>query len=167
MIEYYRDPQVRVTSDVIRVDGRAYRLAELARIWHQRGHRSWSSLAGRGALGGAMLVPVALAIVAITLAITIDASTATTIALIGGAILFGLAALPLADFLLDRLDRSYDRGTRRLEIWADVRGTPTLLLGTDDRLRFGRIYRALQRAVEHAEPAHGGPRRLNPGGQPL
>jgi hypothetical protein len=34
------------------------------------------------------------------------------------------------------------------EIWARCRGTEVMLVRTDDRTRFGRIYRALQRALE-------------------
>jgi predicted nucleic acid-binding protein len=77
----------------------------------------------------------------------------TTIALLGGGILLGLAALPVADVLLERMDRSYARGSRNLQIWADVRGSEVLLLQTDDALRFGQIYRALQRALERGERA--------------
>ena len=148
MIEYYRDRQVTVTSTGVRVDGRAYRLGEFARVWHRRGRRSWGSAAGRGAIGVAMLVPVVAGALGILVALTLHASATTTIALLGGGILVGLAALPLADVLLEHMDRSYARGSRCLEIWADVRGSEMLLLRTDDALRFGQIYRALQRALE-------------------
>jgi hypothetical protein len=50
--------------------------------------------------------------------------------------------------LLERVDRSYDRGSRCLEIWGRVRGRDVLLLRTDNAQRFGQIYRALQRALE-------------------
>jgi hypothetical protein len=153
MITYYRDPTVEVTSAGVRMDGRAYRLGEFARVWHSRSRRSWSSVAGRGALGLAMIVPVLAGGLGILIALTVDASVATTIALVGGGILLGLAALPLADVLLERMDRSYARGSRNLEIWADVRGARVLLLRTDDALRFGKIYRALQRALERGERA--------------
>jgi hypothetical protein len=151
MIEYYRDRTVSVTSAGVRVDGRAYRLGEFAAVWHRRGRRSWGSVAGRGALGLAMLIPVLAGALGIAVALSIDASTVTTVALVGGGILLGLAALPLADVLLEHMDRSYARGSRLLEIWADVRGTEVLLLQTDDALRFGQIYRALQRALERGE----------------
>ena len=62
--------------------------------------------------------------------------------------LIGLAAAPLADVLLEFVDRSYDRGSRDLEIWGRVRGADVLLLRTDNAQRFGQIYRALQRALE-------------------
>lgn len=148
MTEFYRDREVTVTTEAVRVDGRAYRIGELGRVWHRRGRRSWGAVAGRGALGGAMLAPLVLAALGIAVGVSIDASVDTTVLLVGGAILVGLAAGPLADVLLEHLDRSYARGSRRLEIWADVRGTAVRLLSTDDALRFGQIYRALQRAVD-------------------
>jgi hypothetical protein len=156
MIEYYRDRNVTVTSSGVRFDGRAYRLGEFVRIWHRRGRRSWGSVAGRGMLGVAMMVPVLAGVLGIGVALSVDASTSTTIALVGGGLLLGLAALPVADVLLERMDRSYARGSRNLEIWADVRGSETLLLQTDDALRFGQIYRALQRALERGERAPAG-----------
>ena len=149
MVTYYRDPDVLVTSGGVRIGGRDYRLGEFVRVWHERGRRQWSAVAGRGALGIAMIAPVVVGILGVLVALVIDASVSTTIALAGGGILVGLAAMPLADVLLEFVDRSYDRGSRRLEIWADVRGSRMLLLQTDDAQRFGRIYRALQRALDH------------------
>lgn len=149
MITYYRDADVLVTSAGVRMGGRDYRLGEFARVWHRRGRRSWSAVAGRGALGLAMIIPVLIGALGILVALLIDASTATTIALAGGGLLIGLAAAPLADVLLEFVDRSYDRGSRRLEIWAQVRGASVLLLTTDNAQRFGQIYRALQRALDH------------------
>jgi hypothetical protein len=152
MITYYDDKLVQVTSDAIRVGGRSYPLGGLVQVWHRQGPRSWRALAGRGAIGAAMIGPIVAAAVGLVIAVRIDASAATTIALVGAALLVGLAAGPAADLLLERLDRSYARGSRDLEIWADFRGQPVLLLQTRDALRFGQIYRALQRAVESGRP---------------
>jgi hypothetical protein len=152
MITYYRDPEVLVTSAGIRMGGREFRLGELTRVWHARGHRTWAGVAARGALGLAMLAPIAVGALGIAVALISHASAATTIALVGGGVLVGLVAAPLADVLLDRVDRSYNRGSRRLEIWGRTRGGDVLLLRTDDAQRFGQIYRALQRALE-ATPA--------------
>ncbi|MFY1633467.1 DUF6232 family protein [Solwaraspora sp. WMMB335] len=157
MITYYDDKSVRVTSAEIRVGEQVYPLAELTRIWHRRGARSWGALAGRGMVGVAFVAPVATAIIGLVTALTIDASTSVTIALVGGSILVGLAIVPLADLLLGLLDDSYDRGAYVLELWAEVRGTPILLVASRDALRMGRIQRALRRAVEaalDARPAH-------------
>lgn len=148
MITYYRDREVLVTSTGVRMDGRNYRLGEFAQVWHKRSRRSWSTVAGRGALALAILVPILVGALGILIALIIDASTGTTVALVGGGILVGLAAAPLADVLLEYVDRSYDRGSRSLEIWGRVRGSDVLLLRTDNAQRFGQIYRALQRALD-------------------
>jgi hypothetical protein len=149
VITYYRDAEVLVTSTGVLMSGRDYRLDDLARVWHKRGRRDWGTVAGRGALAVAMIVPILVGALGILVALLIDASVSTTIALVGGGILVGLAAAPLADVLLEQVDRSYDRGSRRLEIWGRVRGADVLLLRTDNRQRFGQIYRALQRALDH------------------
>jgi hypothetical protein len=148
VITYYRDTEVLVTSTGVRMSGRDYRLGDLDRVWHKRGRREWGKVAGRGALGLAMLIPVLVGALGVLIAVVIDASTATTIALAGGGILIGLAAAPVADILLEHVDRSYDRGSRTLEIWGRVRGRDVLLLRAADRQRFNQIYRALQRAIE-------------------
>lgn len=148
MITYYRDRDVLVASTGVRIGGRDYRLGDFVRVWHRRGRRSWGRVAGRGALGLAILAPVAVGVIGVAVALLVDASPGTTIALAGGGILIGLAAAPLADVLLEFIDRSYDRGSRDLEIWARVRGGDVLLLRTGDAKRFGQIYRALQRALD-------------------
>ena len=148
MITYYRDRDVLVTSTGVRMAGREFRLSDFAHVWHKRGRRSWGTVAGRGALGLAILIPIAVGVLGIMVALLIDASVATTVALIGGGILIGLAAAPLADVLLEHVDRSYDKGSRSLEIWGRVRDGEVLLLRTDNAQRFGQIYRALQRALE-------------------
>jgi hypothetical protein len=148
MITYYRDREVLVTSTGVRIGGHAYRLGDFARVWHRRGRRSWTRVAGRGALSLAILAPIAVGVIGIAVALLIDASPTITIALAGGGILVGLAAAPLADVVLELVDRSYDRGSRDLEIWARVRGADVLLLRTGDAQRFGQIYRALQRALD-------------------
>ncbi|WP_433721631.1 DUF6232 family protein [Actinoplanes sp. CA-051413] len=154
MITYYRDPDVLVTSAGVRMSGREYRLGDFAQVWHRQGRRSWSAVAGRGVLGIAMIVPLVIGAVGVLVALVINASTATTVALIGGGILIGLAAAPLSDVLLEFVDRSYDKGSRRREIWARIRGSEVLLLDTDNAQRFGQIYRALQRALDHDTVAH-------------
>jgi len=148
MITYYRDREVQVTSTGVRMDGRDYRLGEFAQVWHKRGRRSWAAVASRSALALAIMVPVVVGALGILVALLINAGRSATIALVGGGILVGLAAAPLADVLLEYVDRSYDRGSRTLEIWGRVRGSDVLLLRTENAQRFGQIYRALQRALD-------------------
>jgi uncharacterized protein DUF6232 len=150
MTTYYRDPDVWITSTGVRMNGRHLALAELRQVWHARGRRSWGAIAGRGAIGVAILLPVVIGALGVAVAFLVDASRSVTIGLAGGGVLVGLAAAPLADLLLERLDRSYDRGSREREIWARTRDGDLLLLRTRDAARFGRIYRALQRALEPA-----------------
>ena len=150
MTTYYRDREVWITSAGVRMNGRDLRLGDLRRVWHKRGRRNWATIAGRGALGLAILVPVLVGALGIVVAVLLHASTATTIALAGGGVLTGLIAAPLADVLLEHVDRSYDRGSRVREIWGRTPAGDVLLLRTADAARFGRIYRALQRALEPA-----------------
>ncbi|MCZ7425344.1 DUF6232 family protein [Micromonospora sp. WMMA1949] len=160
MITYFDDRSVQVTSTAVRVDGRTYPLAELTTVWHRRGERSWRVLAGRGAIGAAMAGPLVTAVLGIGLAVWLRSSAVVTIAIVGISVLIGLAVGPVADFLFEYLDRSYARGSREMEMWAEWRGRPVRLLHTRDAMRFGQIYRAVQRAMESL-PA--GPRRSAPG----
>ncbi|MFC0530056.1 DUF6232 family protein [Phytohabitans kaempferiae] len=150
MVTYYSDKSVRITSDAINIGDRRYPLGELARVWHSKGARSWRAIAGRGAIGMVMIGPLVAAALGIVIAITVDASLSVTIGIVGVSILLGLAVGPLADVMLEHMDRSYSRGSRSLEIWASWRGQPVLLLETGDALRFGQIYRAIQRALDGA-----------------
>jgi hypothetical protein len=148
MTTYYRDGDVWITSSAIRMNGHDYAQDELRQVWHRAGRRSWATIANRGALGVAMLLPILVGALAVGIALLVHAPTAVTVGLLGGGILIGLAAAPLADLLLERVDRSYDRGSRPREIWGRTRQGDVLLLRTVDAARFGRIYRALQRALE-------------------
>ncbi|MFF0654161.1 MULTISPECIES: DUF6232 family protein [Micromonospora] len=148
MITYYDDRSVQVTSTAVRVDGRSYPLAELTSVWHRRGDRSWRVLAGRGAIGAALAGPLVAAVLGIALAVWLQRSAVVTIAIVGASVLAGLAVGPLADFLFEHLDRSYARGSREMEMWAQWRGRPVRLLHTRDAMRFGQVYRAVQRAME-------------------
>jgi hypothetical protein len=150
MTTYYRDPEVLITSAGVWMNGREFRLPELLQVWYTKGTRSWGVIARRGALGLAILLPLLAGGFAVLVALTIDAEITTTVAMVIGGVLLGLAVMPVADLLLERVDRSYDRGSRNLEIWGRVRDGEVLLMRTDDAQRFGRVYRALTRALEPA-----------------
>ncbi|MFG1952984.1 DUF6232 family protein [Micromonospora sp. NPDC048830] len=152
MVTYYDDRSVQVTSAALRADGRTYPLAEIGAVWHHRGSRSWRVLAGRGAIGAALAGPLVAAGLGVTLALWLHRSLTVTVAIVGASVLVGLAVGPVADFLFEHLDRSYARGSRQLELWVRWRGRPVRLLRTGDALRFGQIYRAVQRAVEADSP---------------
>lgn len=150
MTTYYRDPEVLITSSGVWMNGREFRLPELIQVWYTKGARSWGVIAWRGALGLAVLLPLLVGALAVMVALLMDAPLGTTAAMVVGGILVGLAVVPVADLMLEGVDRSYDRGSRTLEIWGRVRGGEVLLMRTDNAQRFGRIYRALQRALEPA-----------------
>ncbi|WP_229071250.1 DUF6232 family protein [Actinoplanes sp. DH11] len=150
MTTYYRDPEVLITSAGVRMNGQNFRLPELIQVWYARGARRWGVIAWRGALGLTIMLPLLVGLLAVGVALVIEASFTTTLALLVGGVLIGLAVVPAADLLLERVDRSYDRGSRNLEIWGRVPAGDVLLLRTDDAQRFGRVYRALQRALEPA-----------------
>jgi hypothetical protein len=148
---YYDDHAVRVTSATVSIDGRAYPLRELVAVWHRAGRGGASgrrTLRTRVTSAILPLLPLVAAAVVAAVAFAIDAAMMTKVVLFCVAGLLALATAPLLDLALGRVERTYDRGTRVHEIWARWRGTEILLVRTGDRLRFGRIYRALQRALE-------------------
>jgi hypothetical protein len=165
LIRPTRDSDVQVTYDTIRVAGRSYPLVELDRVWHQRGPRSWRAVARRGALGAILVGPLVAAAIALVIALNIEASPLNKLAMVVAAALLGLVVAPLMDLVLEHFDRSYARGAHTYQICAHWRGSPVLLVETNDALRFGQIYRALQRALEaHQPPSPYVPRPPRPRG---
>lgn len=145
---YYRDRSVQVTSTGIQVDGHLYRFDELSRIWHRRDQRSWRAVAGRGFWSLTSISPLIAAVIGVVIATRLDVSAGVRAVVVVAAILVGLAAGPLMDPILGKLDSSFDRGVHLHEIWAERNGEEVLVLQIRDASRFGRIYRAVQRAAE-------------------
>lgn len=149
MVIYYRDETVQITSSTVQIDGRSYPLRELARVWHRANGRNPRTLLTRVAFGIAPLAPVVAAAGLVALGLQLDtAAGRLVLLLLAGAVL--LTIVPLLDLVLGHVERTYDRGTTVHEIWARWRGREVLLLRTGDRMRFGRIYRALERALEQS-----------------
>jgi len=151
---YYRDDSVQVTSEAVCAGGHAIPVAELTYVWHVRRRgsvREGGRLVGRGILIFLLSIPPLVAVVCVlSLAYTAHDRGDW---LVPGIILAlcVVGALALAPFLevpLGWLDRSYDKGARIHELWVQRRGQEILLLSTSDALRFGQIYRAVQRVVE-------------------
>ncbi|WP_229789367.1 DUF6232 family protein [Pilimelia terevasa] len=145
---HYRDSRVTVTAAGIETDGRHIPLAELTEVWHRRGGRSWRRVAGRATLGLVIGVPAALGLAAVAVALALRLSGMAMAVVVGAALVVGLVTAPLADLVLEHLDRAYARGAREWEIWGRWRGTEVLLLRTRDRQKFGQVYRAIERAAE-------------------
>ncbi|HWS36009.1 MAG TPA: DUF6232 family protein [Actinoplanes sp.] len=150
MTTYYRDPEVLITSSGVWMNGREFRLPELIQVWHTKGTRSWGVIAWRGALGLTILLPLLVGALAVMTALVLDLSFGTAAAVVVGGILIGVAVVPVADLLLERMDLSYDHGSRTREIWGRVSSGDVLLMRTNNAQRFGRVYRALERALEPA-----------------
>ncbi|WP_422771005.1 DUF6232 family protein [Plantactinospora sp. WMMC1484] len=159
MTLYYRDDTVRVTSDTIHVNGLApVPIAEVSYVWHARARgtaRTRGRLLGRGALIFLLSIPPLVAMICV-LALAYSAQDRgewKLAALVLAVCVVGALALyPFLELPLYWLDRSYERGVRVQELWVQYAGHEVLLLRTSDALRFGQIYRAVQRAIEQHSP---------------
>ncbi|MDG4785395.1 DUF6232 family protein [Micromonospora sp. WMMD1102] len=158
MTLYYRDDTVRVTSETIHANGRTVPVAEVSYVWHARGPgtaRTRGRLAGRGVLILLLSIPPLVAMVCVlSLAYSAqDRGQWQLAAIVLAACVVGvLALLPFLELPLYWLDRSYERGVKVQELWVQYRGGEVMLLRSSDALRFGQIYRAVQRAVEQHAP---------------
>lgn len=154
MTLYYRDDTVQVTSESIRAGGHAVPVAELTYVWHVRGKgsaRARSRLVGRGVLIFLLSIPPLVALVCVVALVysAQDRGEWVLAATIFGVCVVGALALtPFLELPLGWLDRSYDKGSGVHELWVQRHGQEIMLIRTSDALRFGQIYRAVQRAVE-------------------
>lgn len=163
MPTYYQDGAVRVTGTAVQVASRVLPIAQLIQVWHQRGRstaRTASRRMARYALIGVLSVPVVVGAVVVARAVLDEQGLAAQLGVAAVLVALGLVLLlllaPVIEFPMMALERSYDRGTAVREIWVRWRGPDgeqdLLLVRTDDAARFGRIYRAIQRAIELSEP---------------
>jgi hypothetical protein len=164
MLIYYRDDNVVVTSNFIQVEGRRFRIDELEYVWHAEAGPSWRTMrrgAGRGVINTSMLLAgIAGAIVLIGLLASAYSETRLEMALgnlpiprntllLVAAIMLVAGFAPLIfEWALIRIDDSYDKGGSVYEIRALVQGQEIVLLRLADATLFGKIYRAMQRALE-------------------
>jgi hypothetical protein len=164
MLIYYRDDNVVVTSNFIQVEGRRFRIDELEYVWHAEAGPTWRTMrrgAGRGMINTSMLLAgIAGAIVLIGLLASAYSESRLEMALgnlpiprntllLVAAILLVVGFAPLIfEWALIRIDDSYDKGGSVYEIRALVQGQEIVLLRLADATLFGKIYRAMQRALE-------------------
>ncbi|MEU7758295.1 MULTISPECIES: DUF6232 family protein [Micromonospora] len=154
MVLYYRDDTVQVTSEAIHAGGQAVALADVTYVWHARGTTTLAvrgRVLGRGVLVLLLSLPPLVAVVCVlSLAWSAQDRGEWKLALIilAAFVVVGLALTPFLEVPLGWLDRSYERGNRVHELWVQHHGRETMLVRTPDALRFGQIYRAVQRAVE-------------------
>ncbi|MGI5213517.1 DUF6232 family protein [Plantactinospora sp. CA-290183] len=154
MTLYYRDDTVRVTSDAIHANGHAVPVAAVTYVWHLRGTgsaRTRSRLLGRGVLIFLLSIPPLVGVVCVlSLAYSAQDRGEWRLAaiILAVCVVGALALTPFLELPLYWLDRSYERGVRVHELWVQYHNREVMLLRTSDALRFGQIYRAVQRAVE-------------------
>ncbi len=156
MLTYYRDRTVEVTSAAVHIHGRVFALTDLEYVWHVEVQAD-PSVRGRAARRGALNIGVVVAIILallgvvflVTAALTTPGTAATVLIPLAVVVLLVALAGPLLEWLLHRLDHSYDLGTKVHEIWAAWRGKEILLLRIADETRFGQIYRSIERALEN------------------
>jgi hypothetical protein len=154
---HYEDATIQVTSHAIRVDGAVYAIRDLTYVWHQRGRttaRGGARRVGRGVLILLLSIPpliAAVCLVSLAYSAKERANWGLALGIVAVGVVAALALAPLVEIPLAWLDRSYDRGTRTQELWVQCRGREVMLLRSGDAMRFGRVYRAVQRAVELSE----------------
>lgn len=157
MTTFYRDSAVYVGSGEFQVHDETYHLADLELVWHRRGPRG---TAGVGVILARFLLIAAVlgGLIAAGVAmrdIDVAGYSRTTLLLGGvvGVVLAGTIGLFVVEGVITLIERSYEKGGAEHQIWARHLHHDILLFATRDRLRFGKIYRALQRAIEQSEPA--------------
>jgi hypothetical protein len=155
MPTYYRDGEVTVTETSVDVGARTFLISELRYVWHERGRptlRTTGRRLGRLGLILVLTVPVVACGLVVAGVVADEQDAVARLGIAAVLIALGLIALmlfaPIIELSMMALERSYDRGTSVREIWIRWRDQDLLLLRTADAARFGKIYRAIQRAVE-------------------
>jgi hypothetical protein len=156
MRTYYRDAKVYLTSSAIWVDERRYPLDQIEGAWRR----------SRGMPGGRLLGQLAILIgvgaigalgVGLGLAGHVGGAASGALARLfrttGGLVVVGVLGLALSVLVVLAIEavlhglESARRFGRQQELWIRIRGVDTVLLSTADSVRFGKIYRALARAL--------------------
>ncbi|MBX7268590.1 hypothetical protein KIF24_22935 [Micromonospora sp. Llam7] len=154
MTLYYRDDAVQVTSESIRAGGHVIPITEVTYVWHAKGRTTLAvrgRVLGRGVLVLLLSLPPLIGLVCV-LSLAWSAQDRgewlPALIVLATCVVVTLALAPFLEIPLGWLDRSYERGNRVQELWVQYRRQEVMVLQTPDGLRFGQIYRAVQRAVE-------------------
>lgn len=155
MTTFYRDNAVYVGSAELHVEDQAYRLDDLELVWHRHGKRGVQHvgiIAARIALVAVVLGAIAIAAIVVQ---AVDFTKYDTVVVLGGAVLAVVfcagAGMFIVEGVITMIERSYETGGVEHQIWARHLDEDLLLFATRDKLRFGKVYRALQRAIEHRD----------------
>ena len=153
-VTYYHDHAVHISSGGVRADGVWYPLETLTYVWHRR--------TGRIRHGSYMLV-TRVGVVALVVALLVAGGIAARRVSLSGServslIVVGVLAIAVigtaagmgVEGLLRVIDRSNERTRGQHEIWIRTADLETMIYTTSDRTVFGKVYRALGRAMEHS-----------------
>lgn len=133
-IELYRQPGVRVTSEIFQVAGRRFPISDLSELRTARGPQHPLTIRA------VAVTAVALGAIGIALGYTGELSRLSA----RTYLLLGLAAfVPMTLAALGRRLRP-----PAYELWGRYRGSMILLFSTDQERQFGQVRRALIRARE-------------------
>ena len=158
MRTYYRDAEIYLTSSAIWFDERRYPLDGIEGMW-----RRSRGLPGGRLLGQlAVLITVgALAVLGFGLGVRGHLSGGTLARLFGsttGLVVVGVVGLGLSVVAVLAIEavlhgmESARRFGRQQELWVRYLGSDLLVLSTSDSVRFGKVQRALIRALSDRQP---------------
>lgn len=150
---YYRDDAVHVSSGGVRVGEDWYPLRTLTYVWHRRTgklrHGAYMAISRTAAVGLILAIIVGGGILARRVDLSGDQKTMLIAGGVLGVVLIGGLAAFGIEGVLQLLDRSNERNRGVHEIWVRSGDQEMMIYATTDSTRFGQIYRALQRAIEH------------------
>ncbi len=153
-VTYYHDHAVYISSGGVRADGVWYPLDTVTYVWHRRTgrlrHGSYMLVTRLGAVGLVIALLVAGGIAARQ--VSLSGSQRITLIVVGVLViaLIGTIAGMGVEGLLRAIDRSNERTRGQHEIWIRTADLETMIYTTSDRTAFGKVYRALGRAMENA-----------------
>jgi hypothetical protein len=150
---YYRDTEVELTSLTIVVHDRQYRLDRIEALSRRSRGLPGGRLLGQLAV---LLMVGAVAILGFGLGVHGHVRSGTVASLFGsttGLVLLCVGGFAVSVLLILAFEavlhgmESARRFGRHQELWVRYDGMDTLVVSTSDSLRFGKIYRALVRAL--------------------
>jgi hypothetical protein len=153
-ITYYHDKAVHISSGGVRTGQSWYPLETLTYVWYRRTgrlrHSSYMLVTRVGAIAFIVAVLVALGIAARRVELSGGERITLLVAGFLVVVVFGTIAGMGVEGLLRVIDRSNERTRGQHEIWIRTSDGEIMIYTTSDRLAFGKVYRALRRAMENA-----------------
>jgi hypothetical protein len=154
-VTYYHDSVVHISSGGVRADGVWYPLQTVTYVWHRRTgrlrHGSYMLVTRVGAI--ALIIALLVAGGVAARQVNLSGSQRITLIVVGVLVIavVGTIAGMGVEGLLRVIDRSNERTRGQHEIWIRTADLETMIYTTSDRTAFGKVYRALGRAMENAD----------------